>query len=108
MPMDRRSLTNLLLPVLLLMSSGVAASECDARNPIRNPILRTFNVRTYGAKGDGKTNDTAAIKAAITAAGIGTGNTVLFPEGDYLYDQELTVNGIFLRGESGARLRLPL
>lgn len=36
------------------------------------------NVKSYGAVGDGVTNDTAAIQAAIN-----TGQSVLFPEGTY-------------------------
>lgn len=39
------------------------------------------NVRLYGAKGDGTTNDTAAIAAAHTAA---AGRALYFPDGTYL------------------------
>jgi hypothetical protein len=40
------------------------------------------NVRSYGAKGDGVTDDATAIQAADTAAG--TGGRVFFPEGTYI------------------------
>ena len=40
-----------------------------------------FNVRAYGAIGDGVADDTAACQACITAAG--EGGTVLFPAGTY-------------------------
>jgi polygalacturonase len=43
-----------------------------------------FNVRSFGAKGDGATLDTAAINAAIAAAAEAGGGTVLFPAGRYL------------------------
>ena len=43
-----------------------------------------FDVRTFGAKGDGKTLDTAAINKAIEAAATAGGGTVLFPSGNYL------------------------
>lgn len=42
--------------------------------------LGWFNVKEYGATGDGTTDDTTAIRAAITAAGV-AGGTVYFPTG---------------------------
>ena len=43
-----------------------------------------FDVRTYGAAGDGKTVDTAAINKAIDAAAAAGGGTVIFPPGTWL------------------------
>jgi len=43
-----------------------------------------FNVRDYGASGDGKSLDTAAINKTIDAAAAGGGGTVYFPPGTYL------------------------
>lgn len=43
-----------------------------------------FNVKTYGAKGDGITLDTNAINNTITAAVKAGGGTVYFPAGTYL------------------------
>ncbi len=43
----------------------------------------TFDVRDYGATGNGTTNDTAAINKAITAANNAGGGTVRFPSGTY-------------------------
>lgn len=43
---------------------------------------RLFNVKNYGAVGDGVTNDTAAIQAALTAA-TAVGGTVVFPPATY-------------------------
>lgn len=50
-----------------------------------------FNVKdpTYGAKGDGATDDTAAIQAALTAAAV-SGGTVYFPPGVYRTTATLT------------------
>ncbi len=43
-----------------------------------------FNVRTYGATGDGKTVDTPAINRAIEAAAAAGGGTLVFPAGTYM------------------------
>jgi polygalacturonase len=43
-----------------------------------------YSVRTFGAKGDGKTLDTEAINKAIEAASAKGGGTVYFPAGTYL------------------------
>jgi len=43
-----------------------------------------LDVRMFGAKGDGKTLDTAAIDRAIAAAAAAGGGTVRFPAGTYL------------------------
>src|SRR3989441_3824120 len=43
-----------------------------------------YDVRAFGAKGDGKTLDTPAINKAIDAAAAAGGGTVRFPAGSYL------------------------
>ena len=43
-----------------------------------------YNVRTFGAKGDGKTLDTDAVNKTIDAASSKGGGTVFFPAGTYL------------------------
>lgn len=43
-----------------------------------------FNIRDFGAKGDGIAIDTAAINRAIDAAASGGGGSVVFPAGTYL------------------------
>jgi len=44
----------------------------------------SYDVRAYGAKGDGQANDAAAINGAIEAASAAGGGTVDFPAGTYL------------------------
>lgn len=53
-----------------------------------------YNVQdaTYGAKGDGITDDTAAIQAAIAAASAAGGGIVFFPTGTYKITATLTVS----------------
>jgi VCBS repeat-containing protein len=48
-----------------------------------------FNVKNYGAKGDGITNDTAAINAARAAADNAPWSTVYLPTGTYVVNDTL-------------------
>jgi len=50
--------------------------------------VATFNVQTYGAVGNGSTNDTTAITSAISAVAAAGGGTLLFPKGTYLVDPD--------------------
>lgn len=72
------------------------------------------NVKDYGAIGDGTTNDTAAVTAAINAAvaarttfpggGEYTRSVVWFPPGTYLFGAQTLPVGIYIDGDT-ARLR---
>jgi hypothetical protein len=44
---------------------------------------KVYNVKAYGAVGDGTTEDSTAIKATFAAAGAAGGGTVYFPVGTY-------------------------
>jgi polygalacturonase len=62
-----------------------------------------FDVRSFGAKGDGSTKDTLAIQAALDKAG-SAGGTVLIPPGNYPSGTLHLKSNITLRIEKGARL----
>lgn len=69
----------LLNPVQLL------AAPTNPPNKADNTLgVRTYNIRDYGAKGDGQTLDTKAIQAAIDACFKDKGGTVLVPEGVFV------------------------
>jgi polygalacturonase len=76
--------------LLRLSSMGLAASAFTAlpalakkpAAPALSPIL--FDVRAFGATGDGKTIDSPAINKAIEAAAAAGGGTVFFPGGTYI------------------------
>src|SRR6266496_945352 len=58
-----------------------------------------YDVKAYGATGDGVTNDQAAIQAAITAAVAAGGGVVLFPPGVYIVNTSLSIkDNIVLQG----------
>lgn len=59
----------------------IAVGDNDPR--VTNVAGLVFNVLTYGATGNGSTEDTAAIQAAMNAVP-STGGTVYFPAGTYL------------------------
>jgi hypothetical protein len=61
---------------------------------------RTFNVRDYGAIGDGLVNSAFAVKAAVDAAQQSGGGTVYLPRGRYLMTGTLSLpSGVSLKGE---------
>ena len=63
-----------------------------------------YNVRDYGATGDGTTLDSPAINAAILAADAAGGGTVVLPAGDYLSYSVRLRSHITLQIEAGATL----
>ncbi|MBQ6470611.1 MAG: hypothetical protein IJJ33_01385 [Victivallales bacterium] len=85
------------------------------------PVLSAgeFDVRQFGAKGDGENDDTEAIQAAVTAANkqtrifrsfgrhkpssyFGTGQTVTFPPGVYKITRTIQIgNHVSLSGDGG-------
>jgi polygalacturonase len=75
--MDRRDAVKLAASGLILQVGQGSARAADS------PAASGFDVRTFGAKGDGKTLDTAAINKAIDAAAAAGGGTVILPAGTY-------------------------
>ena len=63
-----------------------------------------YNVKDYGAKGDGTAIDTKAIEAAIDAASKAGGGTVFFPAGTYLSFTIHLKSFITLHLDNGATL----
>ena len=62
---------------------SLASAAAKDKTPAAAPVI-VFNVRQYGAIGDGKTLDTDAVNRTIAAAATAGGGTVLFPAGVYL------------------------
>ncbi len=66
------------------------------------PAAGIFDVRKYGATGDGKTLDTAAVNRAIEAAATAGGGVVIFPAGVYLCFSIHLISQVHLRLEHGS------
>lgn len=68
------------------LQSGTGASARTVQAKLRD----TVSVKDFGAVGDGVTNDTAAIQAAMTATNSLGGGTLYFPVGTYLVASTIT------------------
>src|SRR2546427_9922061 len=83
--MKLRSHFSPIAAILVLVAFGFAGSSpltISYSSPAAD--VTVYNVRVFGARGDGQTLDTPAINKAIDAAAAAGGGTVLFPAGNYL------------------------
>lgn len=81
-----------LIPKFDLMDGGTTPSGAVNRE-ISLKLQESISVKDFGATGDGVTNDTAAVQAAIDAV-LPTGKALFFPAGVYLCTNlQLVLNG---------------
>jgi len=84
--------------LLASMMVGTGLNLVQAASPDQN----VFNVRSFGAVGDGKNLDSPAINQAISAAAEAGGGTVLLPAGTYLSGSIHLQSNIHLLIDAGA------
>lgn len=72
------------------VNDGDLATPANVNEWLNRAGGEIFNVKSYGAIGDGATDDTTAIQAAIDAVSA-AGGTVWFPEGTYVITSTLTI-----------------
>jgi hypothetical protein len=105
----------ILSPVGAASVSGIVDKQYVA--PGTGAVARTFankaqeriSVKDFGAKGDGVTDDAAAIQKALDFGGGDNGKQVYFPEGNYYISTSLKVSSfayIVGAGSSKARINL--
>jgi len=98
----------LIVAVYLSTTLAVHATGFPAHTPGQvfptAPADPVYNIKNYGAKGDGKTIDGDAINNAISAAAKAGGGTVYFPAGNYLSYTIHLQNNISLYIDQGASL----
>ena len=64
-------------------AAGIGVPFAKGQSPSASPSGGQYDVRAFGAAGDGKTIDTPAVNRAIEAAAAAGGGTVRFPAGTY-------------------------
>jgi polygalacturonase len=82
--MDSRRRDLLKLSPLAIAAAATTVGCTALAEAPAAPTDAIFNVRTYGAIGDGKTVDTPAINRAIEAVAAVGGGTLVFPAGTYV------------------------
>lgn len=94
----RQSISNNLFPIVCW--SNIANDYASRRAAMTNLYLAT----SYGAIGNGTTDDTTAVQNALNAAGQNGGGIVYLPAGQYRLTNTLSVpSGVELRGTYEAR-----
>ena len=84
---------------------AIFISFCFLLPAIASPHDKTvFNVRSFGAVGDGTNLDSPAINQAILAASEAGGGTVFVPAGTYLCGSIHLTNNIHLYLDAGAMI----
>lgn len=81
----RMGMAGVLFVILAMNGSPVPAAEPSATG------LDGLNVRSFGAVGDGKTDDTAAFQKAMDASAGAGGGVVFVPRGNYYFAGHLNV-----------------
>ena len=98
----RGSAVAFVIAVALTAQFSALAASRDACVPAsKSPLV--VDVRDKGAKGDGQTDDTDAIQAAIDEVG-GTGGTVLVPGGTYMVDAAKKKQRLSLKSDMTLKL----
>jgi hypothetical protein len=103
----RMILPALVMAVVMVLSVAAVAA-----------VPGIVNVKDYGAKGDGVTDDTAAIRAAVNAAAIRrsepspvglyiqSGPALVFPQGKYIVSDQFDISSLIeIRGEGRPIIR---
>lgn len=107
---EQSTTTSLISRRKMLAALGVAGVAALATNALTMlpqaakaaAVQTVFNIKDYGAVGNGTTDDTAAINLAITAAFTHGGGKVYIPNGLYLVDPSVGLvlkKGIWIEGD---------
>jgi polygalacturonase len=98
--LERISLTAVGTSIIGLPSSAAPGTSGDRKSTEKH----TYVITDYGAKGDGKTLNTAAIQSAIDDCYNNKGGTVLIPAGDFISGTLELKSNVTLHVSAGAKL----
>jgi polygalacturonase len=98
---QRLSISPLALVILVLLPATLSARS-QTTPPDAQGTSAIFNVRDFGAAGDGKALDTAAIMKAIKECAQRGGGTVTFPPGRYVTGTFELLSNVTLYLDAGA------
>src|SRR5882724_9166862 len=92
-------------PAIAAALTPLSASAAQPASPATQSLgARVYNIRDYGAKGDGKTLDTAAVQTAIDACNRDGGGNVLVPAGEFQIGAVELKSNVTLHLSAGAKL----
>lgn len=92
--------------------SQVSTKSIQVKAPFNMPRIiipdftnsKTYSIADFGAIGDGKTNNSEAIKAAIEACNLAGGGRVIVPTGSYITGSVYLKSNVNLHLEKGSTL----
>lgn len=93
-----------IITVSVIMLSMTMFCGCCAKCPAENAGSE-YNIVKYGAKGNGKTSNTAAINETIKACAAAGGGTVIVPPGEYITGPIKILNNVTLHIKAGASIK---
>jgi hypothetical protein len=108
-PLERKPTYAIMSRRKIIASTAVAGSPLAttmvAQDTVVAPPKSVYNVRDFGAKGDGVSKDTGAIQTAIDTCHRAGGGTVLLPTGTFLAGTIRLKSNVDLHLSSGALLQ---
>ncbi|MCL5270092.1 MAG: glycoside hydrolase family 55 protein, partial [bacterium] len=111
-PARRRAVSLLIMLMAAAAPSGTDQAMANATAPAARPrvvrtdaptcdiVIASFDVKDFGARGDGAADDAPAIQRALDAAAVAGGGVVFAPAGRYVCRAGLAIpTGVTLRGD---------
>lgn len=96
--------TYLGLTAMLAAAPAAAQAQSAAPDAAHDLGARTYNIRDFGARGDGRSLDTAALQSAIDQCAKEFGGTVLVPAGTFVIGTVEIKSNVTLHLAAGAIL----